>query len=89
MTKQKSVTPSQTNIKNVSFGTYVMAVVSTVKATGAKSALPSYMYPGGVNVFTISPSFSSKLKGKGKEKSEDDDESDPNYHTLLSTVILN
>jgi len=66
----------------------VLAVVSTVKAAGAESDLPSYMYPGGVNVSTASSSVSNKLKGKDKEKNEDDDESDHDYHTFLCTIIL-
>jgi hypothetical protein len=78
MLKLKSVTPSQ-SIKNGSFKTWMMAVVFTLKAAGADSALPSYMYPCGVNVSTASSSFSNKLKGKGKEKNEDDDESDSDY----------
>ena len=82
------MTPSQ-SIKNGSFETWVMVVVSTIKIVGAKSALPSYMYPCGVIVSNPSSSFSNKLKGKGMEKSEDDDESDPNHQTLLSTIILN
>jgi len=69
------VTPSQ-SIKNISFETWVLDVVSTVKAAGAESSLPSYIYPDGVNVFASSPSFSNKLKVKGKEKVEDDDDSD-------------
>ena len=66
MLKLKSVTPSQ-SIKNGSFETWVLAVVSTIKVVGAELALPSYMYPRGVNVSTASPSFSNKLKAKGKE----------------------
>ena len=79
---------SSQSIKNGSFETWVLAVVSTVKAAGTESALPSYTYPCGVNVSIASPSLRNKLKGKGKEKSEDDDESDLDYETLLSTVIL-
>ena len=67
----------------------MLAVVSTVKVAGAKSTLPSYMYPCGVNVSAASPSFSNKLKGKGTKKSVDDNESDPDHHTILSTIILN
>jgi hypothetical protein len=88
MLKLKSVTPSQ-SINNGSFETWVMVVVSTVKATGAESALSSYMYPSGINISTSSSSFSNKLKGKGKKKSEDDNENDPNHQTLLSTIIIN
>jgi len=66
MMKLKSATPSQ-SIKNGSFETWALVVVSTVKAAGAESALPSQMYPCGVNVHATSPSF-NKLKGKGKEK---------------------
>jgi hypothetical protein len=47
------------------------------------------MYPCGVNVSAASPSFSNKLKGKGTKKSVDDNESDPDHHTILSTIILN
>jgi len=88
MPKLKSVTPSQ-SIKNESFETWVLAVVSTVKAARAELALPSYLYPSGVDVSNSSSSLSIKLKGKGKEKSEDGDEGDSDYQTLLSTVILN
>jgi len=88
MLKLKSVTPSQ-SIKNGSFETWVLVVVSTVKADGGESALPSYLHPSGVDVSNSSSSLSSKLKGKGKEKSEDGDEGDPSHQTLLSTVILN
>ena len=66
MLKLKSVTAYQ-SIKNGSFETWMLAFVSTVKAAGAESALPSYMYPGGVNVFAASSSFSNKLKRKGNE----------------------
>jgi hypothetical protein len=67
MLKLTYVTPSQ-SIKNGPFETWVLVVVSTVKAVGAEPALPSYMYQGGVNVSTTSSSFSNKIKGKGKEK---------------------
>jgi hypothetical protein len=67
----------------------VLVVISDVKAAGAQSARPSYMYPGGVNVSNAISSFSNKLKGQGKEKSEDDDESDTDHKTLLITIILN
>jgi hypothetical protein len=82
------VTPSQ-SIKNGSFETWVLVVVSTVKVARTKPTLPSYMYPSGVDVSNSSSSLGNKLKGKGKEKSEDDDESDTNHQTLLSTIILN
>jgi len=86
--KLTSVTPSQ-SIKNGSFETWVLVVVSTVKAVGAESALPSYFYPGGVNVSTTSPSFSNKLKGKGKQKVKMMTyEGDLDYQTLLITIIL-
>ena len=75
MLKLEAVTPSQ-SIKNGSFETRVLVVMSTVKAAGAESSLPSYMYPCGVNVFAASPLFSNKLKGKGKKKGEDDDDKD-------------
>ena len=88
MMKLKSATPSQ-SIKNGSFETWALVVVSTVKAAGAESTLPSYMYPGGINVTVVSPSFSSKLKGKCKEKCEVDDEVDLDHQTLLNTIILN
>jgi hypothetical protein len=88
MVKLKYVTPSQ-SIKHGSFETWVLAVVSTVKVAMAESTFPSYMYPGGVNVYIASPSFSNKLKGKGKEKTEDDVESDPEHHKLLINIILN
>jgi hypothetical protein len=79
MLKLKSVTPSQ-SIKNGSFETCVLDVVSTFKAAGAESALPSYLYLGSVNVSAASSSFSNKLKGKGsKEKSGDDEESDRDH----------
>ena len=61
--KLKYVTPSQ-SIKNGSYETWILAVVSTIKAAGADSALPLYMHPSGVNISTASPLFSSKLKGK-------------------------
>ena len=67
----------------------MLDVVSNVKAAGAESTLPSYMYPSGVNVFDASSSFSNQKKGKGKEKGEDDDDSNPDHQTLLSIVILN
>ena len=83
----KSVTPSQ-SIKNGSLETWLLAVVSTIKTERAESTLPSYMYPCSVNDYTACPSFSNKLKGKVNEESEGDDESDLDYETLLSTVIL-
>jgi hypothetical protein len=86
MLKLKSITPAQ-SIKNGSFETWVLAVVSTVKAAWAESALPSYMYTGGVNTSDFSSSSSNKSKSKGKQ--EDTSESDPNHQTLLSTVALN
>ena len=86
MLKLKSITPAQ-SIKNGYFETWVLAVVSTVKAARAESALPSYMYTGGVNTSDFSSSSSSKSKLKGKH--EDTSDSDPDHQTLLSTVVLN
>jgi hypothetical protein len=86
MLKLKSVTPAQ-SIKNGSFETWVLAVVSTVKAARAKSALPSYMYTGGVNTSDFSSSSSNKSKLKGKQ--EDTSDSDSDHQTLLSIVVLN
>ena len=83
MLNLKSATSSQ-SIKNGSFETWVLVVVSIVKTIGAESDLPLYMQSGGVNVFDAILSF-SKLKEKGKEKSEDDDEGDQDHQTLLST----
>jgi hypothetical protein len=80
---------SRINVKNESFEMWVLVVMSTVKADGAESALPSYLYPRGVDVSNSCSSLSSKLKGKGKEKNEDGDEGDLDHHTLVSTVILN
>jgi hypothetical protein len=88
MMKLKSVTPSQ-SIKNVLFETWVLVVVSTIRAAGAESPLPICMYAGGVSVFARSLSFRNKLKGEGKEKGEDDDESDLDHQILLITTILN
>ena len=88
MTKLKPVTLSK-SIKNGSFETWVLAAVSTVKVAGAQSALPSYMYPCGVNVSAASPSFSNKLKEKGTKTCDDDDESDLDHQTLLNTIFLN
>ena len=85
---KQSETPFQ-SIKNESFEMWVLVVMSTVKADGAESALPSYLYPRGVDVSNSCSSLSSKLKGKGKEKNEDGDEGDLDHHTLVSTVILN
>ncbi len=62
--------------------------MSTVKVVGAESALPSYMYLGGVNVYAASSLFINNFKGKGTENSEDDVDSDHDQHTLLSTFIL-
>ena len=84
MLKLKCATTSQ-SIKNGSFETWVLVVVSTIKAVGAESALPSYLYPSGVDVSNSSSSLSGKLKGKIK----DGDEGDHDPQTLLSTVILN
>jgi hypothetical protein len=88
MLKLKSVTSSQ-SIKNGSFETWVLDVVSTVKAAGAESALPSYTYPGGVDVSNSSSSLTNKLEGRGKIFFEDGDEKDSDYQTRLSTIILN
>jgi hypothetical protein len=89
MLKLKSVTPSL-SIKNGSFETWVLDVVSAVKVAKAESALPSYMYLVNVNAYAKSPLFSNKLKEKGKENSEDDDdEGDLDHETLLCTVVLN
>ncbi len=85
MLKLKSVTPAQ-SIKNGSFETWVLAVVSTVKAAGAESALPSYMYTSGVN--TSDFSSASNIKSKLKSKQEDNSDSDHDHQMLLSTVVL-
>ena len=86
MLKLKSVTPGQ-SIKNGSFETCVLAIVSTVKATWAESALPSYMFTGGVTTSDLGSSISNKSKTKGKN--EETSEMDPDHLTLLSTVVLN
>ena len=78
MLKLKSVTPSQ-SIKNGSFETWVLVVVSTVKVVGAESALPSYMHPSGVDVSYSSSSLSNKLEGRGKNFFEDGDDNDSDH----------
>ena len=85
MLKLKSVTPSQ-SIKNGSFETWVLAVVSTVKGAGAESTLPSYVFTGGVTTSDLSSSSNNKSKTKGKH--EETSEMDPDHKTLLSTVVL-
>ena len=67
MLKLKSVTPAQ-SIKNESFETWVLAVVATVKAAGAESALPSYMFTCGVTISDLGSSSSTKSKTKGKNE---------------------
>jgi len=86
MLKLKSVTPAQ-SIKNESFETWVLAVVSIVKASGAESALPSYMFTGGVTISDLCSSSSNKLKAKGKN--EETSEMEPEHQTVLSTIVLN
>lgn len=87
MLKLKTISPSHA-IKNGSFETWVLAVVSTVKAVGAESALPSYMCPAGVNNTNGSSSSSLKSKEKGKIKSEDEIEKQYEHQTQLSTIVL-
>ena len=82
------MTPSQ-SIKNGSFETWVLVVVSTLKVARAEATLPSYLYPSGVDIPNSSSSLSIKLEGRGKKEIEDSDESDPYHQTLLSSVILN
>ncbi len=84
--KLKSVTPAQ-SIKNGTFETWVLAVVSTVKAPGAESALPSYMFTCGVTTSDLGSSSSNKSKTKGNN--EETTKMDPDHQTLLSTVVLN
>jgi len=76
MLKLKSVTPTQ-SIKNGSFETWVLGVVSTVKAAWAESALPSYMFAGGLTISDLCPSRSSKSKAKGK--TEETYETEPEH----------
>ncbi len=86
MLKLKSVTPAQ-SIKNGSFETWVLAVVSIVKAAGAESALPSYMFTSGLTTSDLCPSSSSKSNAKGK--TEEISKMEPEHQTILSTVVLN
>jgi hypothetical protein len=88
MMKLKSVTPAQ-SIKNGSFETWVLAVVSTVKAASAKSALPSYIFTSGVTTFDSGSSSNIKYKTeKTKGKSDETTEMDPDHQTLLINVVL-
>ena len=86
MLKLKSVTPAE-SIKNRSFGTWVLAFVSTVKAARAESALPSYMLTSGVITTDLGSSSNNKYKTKGK--TEETSEVEPEHQTILSTVVLN
>ena len=86
MLELKSVTPTQ-SIKNGSFETWVLAVVSIVKASGAESALPSYMFTSDVTTSDLSSSSNDKSKTKGKN--DETSEMDSDHQTLLSTVVLN
>ena len=86
MLKLKSVNPAQ-SIKNVSFETWVLAAVSIVKAAGAKSALPSYMFAGGITISDLCPSSNNKSKAKGK--TEETSETEPEHQTILINVVLN
>jgi hypothetical protein len=86
MLKLKLVTPVQ-SIKNGSFEAWVLAVVSTVKATQAESALPSYMFEGGVTISDLCSSSNNKYKAKGK--TEETAEMEPEHQTVLSTIVLN
>ena len=86
MLKLKSITPAQ-SIKNGSFETWVLAVISTVKAAGAESALSSYMFTGGV--ITTDLGSSSNIKYKTKGKTEETSEVEPEHQTILSNVVLN
>ena len=61
MPKLKSVTPSQ-SIKYGSFETWVLVAVSTVNDARVELALPSYMYPSGVDVSNPSSSLSNNSK---------------------------
>ena len=49
--KLKIVTPSQA-IENLSYDTWVLAIVSIVKV-GAESSLPNYMCPRGVSILNF------------------------------------
>jgi hypothetical protein len=84
--KLKSVTPAK-SIKNGSFETLVLAVVSIVKAVGAESALPSYMFTDGVTTSDLNSSSSNESKTKGKK--EETSQMDSDHKKLLSTVVLN
>ena len=86
MLKLKSTTPAQ-SIKDGSFETWVLAVVFTVKATWVESALPSYMFTGGVTTSDLCSSSSSKSKAKGKI--EEASEIEPEHQTILRFVVLN
>ena len=86
MLKLKSVTPAQ-SIKNGSFETRVLALVSTVKGAGAEPALPSCMFAGGVTISDSCSSSSSKSKAKGK--TEETSETEHEHLTVLSNVLFN
>jgi hypothetical protein len=83
MMKFKTGTPSQAS-KNWSFETWVLAIVSSLKAEGAEFPLPIYMCPGGASMLN-SPSY-SKPRDKGKMKVEDTSSND--HQTKLSTIIF-
>ncbi len=62
--------------------------MSTVKAAGAESTLPSYMFTGGVTTSDLGSSSNNK-SNRTKGKNEETTEMDPDHQTLLSTVVLN
>ena len=82
--KLKTVTPSQA-IKNGSFETWKMVVVSIVKAEGAEFSLPSYMCPREISI--LNSSSKNKSKYKGEKKAEDTSSYD--HQTKLRTIVLN
>ena len=65
----------------------MLVVVSTVKAEGVESSIPSYMCHGEVSI--VSYLFGSKSKDKGKMKAEDTISDDSDHQTNLSTIVLN
>ena len=89
MLKLKSVTPAR-SIKNESFETWDLAIVSNVKLAGAESTLTSYMFTCGVTTIDLGSSNSIKYKiEKTKGTSDETTEMDHDHQILLNTVVLN
>jgi hypothetical protein len=88
MLKLKSVTPYQL-IKYGSFETWVLAVVSVVKAAGAESALPNYVCLRGITNLNESCVLGNKSKEKGKAKLEESGSNESEHQTTLNIIILN